>query len=62
MFERVNGDDKALIAVNRTDTPQNIDIPKEYEDSERIFSHNETINLQHGLAPYGALVLKKTKK
>ena len=46
--------------VNRTDKHQEIEIPKEYEDGEKIFSHNETIN--SGLAPYGALVLKKTKK
>lgn len=60
MFERIGDKEKALVMVNRTDKHQEIEIPKEYEDGEKIFSHNETIN--SGLAPYGALVLKKTKK
>lgn len=60
MFERVDEKEKALVMVNRTDKHQNINIPKEYEDSEVLFSHKETNN--PGLAPYGALVLKKTKK
>ncbi|MBQ7105764.1 MAG: hypothetical protein IJN90_07900 [Bacilli bacterium] len=60
MFERDNNDEKAIFVVNRTDSYQDIEIPKEYHDSEKIYSHNEANN--NKIAPYGVLVLKKVKK
>lgn len=57
MFERVNGEDKALITVNRTGEHQNYEVPTEYEDSTPIYTLKKST--KGNLTPYGAVALKK---
>lgn len=58
MFERINDHEKALIAVNRTDISQDYEVPEEYQNSEPIYTLKKS--KKGHLAPYGAIVLKKT--
>ena len=57
MFERTTDTDQALIAVNRTEEQQDIEIPKEYEDKEVIYTLKKSN--KKTLAPYGAIAIKK---
>ena len=57
MFERKNGEDKALIAINRTDNEVQLDIPEEYQDAEPIYTLKKS--KKGHLSPYGAIALKK---
>jgi glycosidase len=56
-FERQNGEDKALVTINRSYDTVKTPIPEEYQDSEEKYSLNESDKEE--IKPHGALVLKK---
>ena len=56
MFERVNGEDKALFAVNRTNSDKDFDVPLEYKDKEPVYTLKKSRNGH--LSPYGAVMIK----
>ena len=56
MFERVNGDDKVLFAVNRSDNEVDFKIPEEYHDSEEVYVLKKS--RKGHLGPYGSVALK----
>ena len=57
MFERNSNDHSALIAINRTEEPQDIEIPDEYQQKEVIYTLKKST--AKTLAPYGAIAIKK---
>ncbi len=57
MFERVSEEEKALIAVNRTNDNQRLYLPGEYEKVNGIYRLNNSRSNE--LNPYGGIVLKK---
>ena len=57
MFERVNGEDRMLFAVNRTDNEVNFKVPEEYSDSEDVYVLKKS--RKGHLGPYGSIALKK---
>ena len=57
MFERVNGEDRMLFAVNRTDNDIDFKVPDEYSDSEDVYVLNKS--RKGHLGPYGSIALKK---
>ena len=56
MFERVNGDDKVLFAVNRSDNEVDFKVPEEYQDSEEVYVLKKS--RKGHLCPYGSVALK----
>lgn len=59
MFRRINGNQDALITVNRTGEVKKTPIPSEYQRSSALYSlNNSTVK---DINPYGGLVLKKTR-
>ena len=57
MFERNSNNHSALIAINRTEEPQDIEIPEEYQQKEVIYTLKKST--AKTLAPYGAIAIKK---
>ena len=57
MFERIKENEKALIAINRTDEEKDIEMPEEYKEAETIYTLKKS-RFGH-LGPYGGIVLKK---
>jgi len=57
MFERVLNNEKMLVVVNRTNEEKKIDIPKEYEKKDLVYTLKKS---KFGcLDPYGAISIKK---
>lgn len=56
-FERINGNDKAFVIVNRTSTEQYFIVPEEYRSSEKVYSLRKS--KKDLLTPYGAIAIKK---
>ena len=56
MFERIKDDDKLLIVVNRTGEVKTFEVPKEYKDSQKIYTLNKA--KEGFLTPYGAISMK----
>ena len=56
MFERIKNNEKMLIIVNRTGDVKTFDIPKEYENSTKVYTLNKSS--KGILNPYGAISLK----
>lgn len=59
MFERTTEDEKALVAVNRTEKEIDFEVPTEYEQAEPIYTLKKSY--KGHLTPRGAIALK-TKK
>ncbi len=60
MFERINNDDKLLVAVNRTDDEKKFALPGDYEQTEgRVYTLKKS--LPGRLNPYGAIAIKNRK-
>jgi glycosidase len=57
MFERNSNNHSAIIAVNRTDQNQPIELPEEYQDKEVIYTLKKSTKTS--LSPYGAIAIKK---
>jgi len=57
MFERVNGEDKMLFAVNRTDNDVDFKVPDEYSDGEDVYVLKKS--RKGHLGPYGSVAIKK---
>ena len=57
MFERTTNNESAIIAVNRTDQNQPIELPEEYQQKEVIYTLKKST--AKTLAPYGAIAIKK---
>ena len=57
MFERTTNNESAIIAVNRTDQNQPIELPEEYQDKEIIYTLKKSTKTR--LSPYGAIAIKK---
>ena len=57
MFERVNGEDKVLFAVNRTDNDVDFKVPDEYSDGEDVYVFKKS--RKGHLGPYGSVAIKK---
>ena len=57
MFERVNGKDKMLFAVNRTDNDVDFKVPDEYSDGEDVYVLKKS--RKGHLGPYGSVAIKK---
>ena len=38
MFERKSEDESSLVVVNRTNTDKEFTVPKEYQESEKVYS------------------------
>ena len=57
MFERTTNNESAIIAVNRTDQNQPIELPEEYQDKEVIYTLKKSTKTS--LSPYGAIAIKK---
>lgn len=60
IFQRKNGQEEALININRTEDNQKIIIPKRFENPDKIYRINKEDDEE--LSPYGGLVLKKVLK
>lgn len=56
-FERINGKDRAFIAISRIDNPISIKIPSSYETSDIAYTLKRT--KKDILNPYSGIVLKK---
>lgn len=56
IFERVAGEEKALVAINRTDEDKEFEVPNEYKNDNKIYTLKKS-GYGH-LGPYGAVVLK----
>ena len=56
-FERINGKDRAFVAINRTNDPINIKIPNSYQTSDVAYTLKRT--KKNVLNPYSGIVLKK---
>ncbi len=55
-FERINGEEKAFVVVNRTSEEQKYVVPKKYETSQEVYTLRKS---KPGmLAPYGAVAIK----
>lgn len=59
-FQRKNGNEEALININRTPNNQRIILPKRFENPDKIYRLNKEDDEE--LSPYGGLVLKKVLK
>ena len=57
MFERINGEDKMLFAVNRTDNDVDFKVPDEYSDGEDVYVLKKS--RKGHLGPYGSVAIKK---
>ena len=57
MFERENNDSSILVAVNRTDNENKINIPSSYESSAKVYTLKKS-NSKY-LNPYGGIAVKK---
>ena len=57
MFERSNGEDKMLFAVNRTDNDVDFKVPDEYSDGEDVYVLKKS--RKGHLGPYGSIAIKK---
>lgn len=57
MFERTTDNESAIVAINRTDQNQPIELPEEYQDKEVIYTLKKST--QTRLSPYGAIAIKK---
>lgn len=57
MFERENNDSSILVAVNRTDNENKINIPSSYEGSAKVYTLKKS-NSKY-LNPYGGIAVKK---
>ena len=58
MFERTTEEEKALIAINRTEKEIDFEVPKEYEHAEPIYTLKKS--RKGHLTPRGAVALKTT--
>ena len=56
MFERIKNNEKMLIIVNRTGDVKTFNIPKEYENSAKVYTLNKSS--KGILNPYGAISIK----
>ena len=56
MFERVNGNNKMLVAVNRTDNEVDFKVPDSYQDSEEVYVLKKS--RKGHLGPYGSVALR----
>ena len=56
-FERNNLNTDMFVAINRTNHDIPITIPKEYEESEKVYVLKKSNS--KSLAPYGGIALKK---
>lgn len=59
MFERVGEEEKALVAINRTNEEQEIELPEEYEGEKATYTLKKS-NSKH-LSPYGGVYIKTNK-
>jgi len=57
MFERENNDSSILVAVNRTNNENKINIPSSYEGSAKVYTLKKS-NSKY-LNPYGGIAIKK---
>lgn len=57
MFERMDKENKALFAVNRTNEEKELNIPSEYEESKDIYTLKKSRKTR--LSPYGGIAIKK---
>ena len=57
MFERINQDEKALIAINRTNQEKDFQVPTSYQDTKKVYTLKKS--KKGNLTPYGAIALKK---
>ncbi len=56
-FERILGEEKAYIALNRTGMEQSFIVPKEYENPDKVYTLKKS--LPGKLTPYGAVAMYK---
>ena len=56
MFERINGNERALFAINRTNQEVNLALPTEYKDKPKVYSLKDSTSSK--LYPYGAIMIK----
>ena len=57
MFERKSEDESSLVVVNRTNTDKEFTVPKEYQESEKVYSLKKS--RPGHLTPYGGIALKR---
>lgn len=56
-FERINGEEQAFIAINRTNQEQLFYVPSDYQEAEKVYTLKKS---RPGLlAPYGGIAIKK---
>ena len=58
-FERIMGEERAFIVVNRTGEEHSFILPEEYEDSEKVYTLKKSKPGMVG--PYGGIAIKKTR-
>lgn len=56
MYERVAGDEKAIVAINRTPEERDFEVPTEYKEKEAVYTLKKSRNGH--LGPYGAVMIK----
>ena len=56
-FERIMGEERAFIVVNRTPEEHSFVVPKEYKDSEKVYTLKKSKPGMVG--PYGGIAIKK---
>ena len=57
LFERENGNEKCLTAINKSDHPASFDVPKEYEHPSKVYRLKKSVPGE--LDGFGAITLKK---
>ena len=57
VFERYDEKNKIIIFASRTHNYSNVELPKEYENSEVVFKIGKSNEQQ--LSPFGAIALKR---
>ena len=56
-FERIMGEERAFIVVNRTGEEHSFIVPEEYKDSEKVYTLKKSKPCMVG--PYGGIAIKK---
>ena len=57
MFERKSEDESSLVVVNRTGEEKEFNVPKEYEETDKVYSLKRS--RPGHLSPYGGIALKR---